>query len=563
MKKLLPCIFCLFFINSFAQNSIPQDYFRNPLEITPILAGTFAELRPNHFHGGLDIKTEQREGLNVHAAADGYVSRIKIQHYGYGKALYIQHPNGYTTVYGHLQKFAPEIEAYVKKHQYEKESYEIELFPGPDELKVNKGDIVALSGETGGAAGPHLHFEIRDGKQRPMNPQLFGIKIKDSEKPTIYSLFAYPMDEDSQVNGSSERQEVKLIPLADGSFKTPEIDACGNVGFGISTIDQLDGAANHNGIYEIATSVNGDTLFKMDMNRFSFAESRRVNQLIDYEYYSEHNKRITRLFVKPGNPLSVYDEVSNGGVINVKDSLDYLFKIRVADFAGNERVIRIPIKGKYIADISPKKVDTTDYYVKSDQAFSAEGNGMDVYIPKGALYEDTFLDIAFKGDTLHLHKDIVPIQHNITVGFDVSKYKPEDREKLFIARLGYKGRPIYSDTYKKGDRFTSGIRTFGDYTLVADITPPDITPVNFKDGQWISGNSILKLKISDDLSGINSYRATVNGKFVLMEYEYKNNTLTHDFSDGVVTDTENHLKVIVTDNVGNSSTYEATFYRKQ
>ena len=554
---LILCSFQLF-----AQPQVPQDYFESPLEVPLVLSGTFGELRSNHFHSGLDIKTQQREGLNILASAQGYVSRINVQHYGYGKALYIQHPNGYTTVYGHLQKFSPEIEAYVKKHQYQKESYEIELFPEAGVLSVNQGDLVALSGNTGGSGGPHLHFEIRDGNQRPMNPKLFGINVSDKRPPIINSLFAYPLDEESHVNNSAERQQIKLIPLQDGSYTTNKIDACGNIGFGISTVDQQDMAPNKNGVYRIETKLNGEKIFSLPFNRFSFAETRHLNQLIDYQYYSKNRSRVQKLFVEPSNPLSLYEDVVAEGKLNIKDSLDYSYVISVSDFSGNERIIRIPIQGKNSSEIKPKQDLQTDYFVQANQAFQVEENGIDVYIPKNSLYQDAYLDINFNGDTVSLHKDEIPIHSNITIGFDASKYKPEEREKLFVARLGYGGRPNYSSTYRKGNRITTGTRTFGDYTLVADITPPKINPVNFADGQWISSNRDLKVKISDDLSGIKSYRATVNGKFILMEYEYKNNTLTHNFSDGVVTETENDFKLIVTDNVGNSSTYETKFFRK-
>ena len=546
----------------FAQPSVPEDYFSSPLDIPLVLSGTFGELRSNHFHSGLDIKTQQRQGLNVLATAEGYVSRIKIQHYGYGKALYVQHPNGYTTVYAHLQKFSPEIEAYVKKRQYANETYEIELFPEAGELKVTQNELIAFSGNTGGSGGPHLHYEIRDGNQRPMNPKLFGYKIKDSRPPIINSLFAYPLDNESHVNNSAGRQKIRLIPLQDGSYTTEKIDACGNIGFGVSTVDQQDMAPNKNGVYKVETSVNGDDIFAIKFNRFSFGETRYLNQLIDYEYYSNHKSRVKKLYVEPGNPLSVFDKVVSEGKLNIKDSLDYNYTIRVTDFSGNERVIRVPIRGRNSGEIQPKKVKKTDYFVNANQAFTAEENGIDFYIPAGSLYENTYLDVAFKGDTIDFHTDDTPIHKNITLGFDVSKYSSADREKMFIARLGYRNRPLYTSTYKKGDRFTAGIRTFGKYTLETDVTPPKISPVNFGDGQWISSNKNLRLRISDDLSGIKSYRATVNGKFILMEYEYKNNSLTHNFDDGVITDTENDFKLIVTDNVGNSTTYEAKFFRK-
>lgn len=562
MKKNFVLLLILISTGIWAQPQVPTEYFNSPLDVDLVLSGTFGELRSNHFHSGLDIKTQQQEGLNILAAASGYVSRINVATYGYGKALYIQHPNGYTTVYGHLQKFSPEIEAYIKKIQYERESYEVELYPEAGALPVTQGDLVAFSGNTGGSGGPHLHFEIRDDSQRPMNPKLFGIRVKDSQPPTITSLYAYPLGEEAHVNGSANRQRLRLIPVADGSFRTEQINACGDVGFGIGAYDKQDGAANNNGVYKIEASLNGDVVFEMNMDRFSFTETRHLNQLIDYEYFINNKSRIHQLFVGPNNPLSIYNNVVNKGVVNVQDSLNYVYSIKVLDQAGNEKIVRIPVKGNQPGNIQPKKILETDYFVKANQNFSIEENGVDIFIPKETLYYDTYLDVNFKGDTVYFHKDDTAIHSNITIGFDVSKYTPEQREKMFIARLGYKGRPSYNSTTKKGNRFTAGIRTFGDYTLASDVKPPVITPVNFKNGQWISGSNSLVLRIADDLSGIKSYRATVNGKFILMEYEYKNNTITHHFSDGVVTDTENNLKVIVTDNIGNSSTYEATFHRK-
>ena len=184
MKKIL--FFFLLSTSLYSQSEYPQDYFRNPLDITLVLSGTFAELRSDHFHSGLDIKTQRKTGLKVYTASMGYVSRIKISHYGYGKALYVTHPNGYTTVYGHLKKFSPRIEAYIKDCQYEKESYEVEVFPNNTELLVDTDEVIAYSGNTGGSGGPHLHFEIRDNAERPINPMLFGSDTKDSKKPFIW-----------------------------------------------------------------------------------------------------------------------------------------------------------------------------------------------------------------------------------------------------------------------------------------------------------------------------------------------------------------------------------------
>jgi len=407
-----------------------------------------------------------------------------------------------------------------------------------------------------------LHFEIRDGSQRPMNAQMFGLDVPDRRSPLIQGVFAYPLGDDAHVNNSQERQKLNLIALSDGTYTVNQVEACGEIGFGITTVDQLDGAYNHNGVFRIETKLNGDQIFEVDFDKFSFAETRHLNQLIDYEYYANNRSRIQRLYRTPNNPLSIYGNLSSEGKLNVKDSLDYQYTIKVTDFKGNEKLVRIPIKGQISDQIQKKEKLETEYLASSAKGLSAKGEKMDVYIPGGSLYDDAYLDISFSDDMVSVHKDEIPVHKNFTIGFDVSEYSEEEKDKLFIARISDNGRPSYSTTYKKGNRFTTGTRTFGNYKLAKDTTAPRVSPVNFYDGQWISSNETLKVKISDDLSGIDAFRATVNGKFILMEYEYKNNTLTHYFSDDILTETENDLKVIVTDNVGNTTTYTAKFYRK-
>ncbi|NJW54125.1 M23 family metallopeptidase [Salinimicrobium oceani] len=561
-RFLAPLLLLLSGLINAQTSQIPTDYFDDPLQVPLVLAGTFGELRSNHFHSGLDIKTQQREGLPVYASAEGFVSRINVANYGYGKALYIQHPNGYTTVYAHLKNFSPKIEEYIRKIQYARESYEVEVYPTASDLPIERGELVASSGNTGGSGGPHLHFEIRDGEQRPMNPLMFGFDLKDSRAPIISGVYVYPLGENAHVNGSSQRQKLRLFPQQDGTFQAEKIEACGDISFGINAVDQLDGAPNHNGVFKIEAIANGEKLFQANFEKFSFAETRHLNQLIDYGYYAKNNSRIQKLFVEPSNPLSIYSNVFNDGVLNVQDSLSYNYLIKVSDFAGNERLVRIPVEGKQRENLTPKPDDSTPYFVEANKGAQFEKKGIDVYIPKNSLYQDVYLDMVFEDEKLKIHEDVVPIHSNITIGFDVSKYKPEDREQMFIARLNKWGNPSYSSTTKEGERLVTKTRTFGTYTLGRDTKAPAVVPINFRNGQWISSNTDLKVKISDDLSGINSFRATVNGKFILMEYEYKQNLLTHHFSDGVVTDTENLLKIEVTDNVGNTTIFESTFYRK-
>lgn len=562
MKNLTLLIFFSGVI-TFGQQDIPKEYFSDPLDIPMILSGSFGELRSNHFHSGLDIKTQQKEGFPIYAPADGYVSRIKVAHFGYGKALYLKHPNGYNTVYAHLKRYSGRIEAYVKERQYDKESFEIELFPEPVDLAVNKGDIIGYTGNSGSSGGPHLHYEIRDGSSRPMNPLLFGIEIPDTKKPLINSVFAYPLEEGAQVNNSENPVKLRLILQKDGSYKAENITAVGKLGFGVSSYDQQNGASNKNGVYKIETSYNGEQTFQVLFEKFSFDETRYLNRYIDYEYFKRNKSRVQKLFRQTNNPLSLIKTQDRDGTIVVEEGFSSVYTINVSDYAGNVVVITIPIEGKRSENPKAKYDRSTDDYIYADQATSITKGKFSVYIPSGSLYEDTFLDIEVQGDTLKLHKDEIPVHRNISITADVSNYNASDRNRLFLARLNSRGKPSYYSTSRNDGKLSARTRTLGTFTLVSDTTPPTISPINFSDEQWISDNETLKVKIEDDLSGISSYRATVNGAFILMEYNYKKDVLTYDFDDDVVTDTENKLKIIVTDNVGNSTTFDATFFRKQ
>ncbi|HPF96709.1 MAG: M23 family metallopeptidase [Mangrovimonas sp.] len=562
MKKLLYILTILCQTSLLAQTNYPQDYFIDPLDINLVLAGTFAELRANHFHSGLDIKTQQREGLKVYACADGFVSRIKISHGGYGKALYITHPNGYTTVYAHLQKFAPKIEAYIKEHQYGQESYEIEVFPGAVELLVKQGDVVAYSGNSGGSEGPHLHFEIRDNEERPINPMLFGIDIKDTTKPIIKEVYAYPISDDAHINQTNEMCKLRLIPQQNGDYTVENITAFGTIGFGIVSTDRQDLAANNNGLYDIESFFNGQPNFEIEFSRFSFAETSHLNRYIDYGVYKTKKQRIQKLFVEKNNPLSLYRNLDNNGFLRIEDSTTSVYKIRVKDYKNNDCWLTLNIKGMKAADIKKKETPKSNYYIYADQTTTLSKDNVTVTIYPNTFYDDFPTDFEVKSDTVFINEDVYPMQKSMSIAYDVSQYDEQDKKQLYVAELvGYYKKPYYTSTKHEGNKIIGLTKYLGTYALVKDSVPPSITPNNFDDGKWLSKYRYLQLKVDDKESGISSYRATVNGKWILMEYDYKKKMLTYDFNDGR-TSTENKLKVIVTDNVGNSTTFEATFFRK-
>jgi len=554
-------IFLISFCN--AQNPYPQDYFSSPLDITLVLSGTFAELRSNHFHSGLDIKTQGKEGFKTYASAEGYVSRIKISRYGYGKALYITHPNGYTTVYAHLQKFSPTIEAYVKQQQYTKETFELELFPKAETLKVAAKEVIAYTGNTGGSGGPHLHFEIRDKQERPMNPMLFGLDIKDTTNPVVYELYGYPLSEGSHINGQDSRVKIRLIKLPDGTYKTEQITAFGEIGFGIITTDRQDYAANKNGVSLIESTFNGAKSLEVNFKRFSFNETKHLNRYIDYGYFYETKKRIQKLFIEKNNPLKLFKNHHNRGIVTIEDNTSSVYKVSVSDFKGNQSKLTIPILG--IQKDVPKTAPKTQHLqqiIASEETLLEKGP-VKVQIYKNSFYEDVAIGFDVMNDTLKLHKANIPLQKSMTINFDISQYKGTDKDKLFIGSVSRYGNKLYyTSTKKRGNILTARTKYLGNYTLGIDAEKPKIKAINFKNNSWLSKYRYLKVKISDGITGVKNYRATLNGRWILMEYDTKTETLTHDFNDGVVTDTKNNLKIIVTDNVGNSSTFESIFYRK-
>jgi len=570
VKRLFYILILLYNFAIYAQgdgslkSTYPTNYFQNPLDIPLLLSGTFGELRTNHFHAGIDFKTQQREGLNVFAAAGGYISRIKISHWGYGKAIYITHPNGYTSVYAHLQKFSKRIESYIKKKQYKKESFEIQVFPSSTELPISKNEIIALSGSTGGFVGPHLHFEIRDTKtEKPINPMLFGIQVSDSKKPRINTLIGYALDSASQINGIGIPMKLNLLNLTNGELLAVKINAFGKIGFGINAYDQLDGSYNKNGLYSLTMLVNGEKVHEFEASSFSFSESKYINLLIDYERFGNLKQRVQKCFIEPSNKLSLYTKTLSNGYIKIEDGLSYTVKIIAKDFKGNTQKVTIPILGKKDSIIVANTPTITPYRIDRTQFYKFQKNNVSVAFPKKTFYNDFYLDFDVNDSIVKVHTPTVPLNKKYTLTFDVSKYSEGQKEQLYIASINRKGNTKYETTVKKDSTFYTSIKKLGDFTLLTDNEQPKVLLKNFKDQQWMTHFKTLKVKISDDESGIQSYRGTIDGEWILLEYNVKNGILTYNFNDKKFTTAKHLLEVIVKDNVGNTRTIKAHFFRKK
>ncbi len=547
------------------QNLHPKDYFLSPLDIPLQLSGNFGELRPNHFHAGFDFKTQKVEGFKVYASADGYVSRIKIAFSGYGQAIYITHPNGYTTVYGHLQSGFGEIEKFIKKEQYKAKSFEIDIYLKPTDLLVKKGDVIAFSGNTGGSDGPHLHYEIRDTQsEKIINPMYFGFDkvILDEKPPIINSLWVYPLYEKAIVNQSKRPIAVNLSLQSDGSYIAEKIFATGKIGFGIVTYDFDNVSWNANSIFKIQTFLNGKSAFKYQFDTFSFDETRYVNALIDYKRYKELGQRVQKLFMTNPYPLSIIKSDEQHGIVSLKPDLAQMYRIEVSDFQNNTTKIFVPIEysprvAKLLEEDSPGK-----YLVKAGKDNIFATDNVTVTIPANTFLDDFKMNFAVNNGILKLHDDIVPAFKNFQITFEDSISSAVDHEKIFIGSISGK-KIYYNNTKRFKNSFTIYTKYLGDYMLFKDTIAPKIKMSKSIEGKWITKQSELQFTISDDLSGIKSYDGYLNGKWILLEYDSKTNKLVHHFSDGVATDGKNDLKLVVTDNVGNSSIFETHFFRSQ
>ncbi len=552
-----------------AQN-YPTGYFSAPLDTPLILVGTFGEIRPDHFHSGLDLGTGEQEGVPVMAAADGYISRIKISADGFGKALYVTHPNGYVTVYGHLQKFTAGVNELVRNTQYSQQKFEIELFPKSKDFKVKKGEVIAYSGNTGGTSGPHLHFEIRDElTEEPINPLLFGLKIQDNIPPLIKNVRVFPVREagilartDSAI--TYEMQEMNGYY----SLNTPDyIQAHGIIGVGFEAVDKQDLSTADLGIYSAEMFVDNTLMYSWKQNRFNFKDTRMANAHSDYLSRVRDQKIIERCFRLPGNFLPIYGDTSLSGYMEFIDDDSHDIKIVVKDFNGNQTTFNFLILSYSTLSSEPfQKIPEGSLLVTNEKGIAVHKANLELVIPTGAVYEDIYYNdtesknSSYLSSVFNIGDKFDAVQVPITVGIKPINPLPDSlKNKALLISIGDYGKISPEGGEWKGEFLTAKPKHFGTFAMVLDTVPPTIIKEYVPADMNTYRGGIVQVRITDELSGIKSYSGTLDGKWHLFEYDPKSTILTADLSF-LQMNKEHPIEVTVTDERGNTTKWVSKFW---
>ncbi len=533
------------------------------------MSGSFAELRKNHFHTGIDLRVGGKVGIPIYAVESGYVSRIKVSAGGYGNVVYINHFNGYKTVYAHLSRFNKKIANFIRQRQYETETFEQDIILDSMQIPVAKGEIIGYSGNSGYSFGPHLHFEVRDWNDVAYNPQLFGFKITDNIPPRIKTIVIYPATDTSIVNFKHEPL-IKKVQVIHGKYHLqPPIVVYGAIYFGIEAYDYLNGVNSRNAVYSVKLYVDDTLILAYRFEKISFDENRAINSFTDYKLRNTTSFRIQRSIVEPGNRLPIYDSVRNNGTVVFHDNQYHIVKYVVSDIYGNKRSISFQVKNSTRAKKLKLFKNDTNYTVKFkyDKANSYRTRDLEIFTDEYSLYRDTGIIIRkskpIQGAVSPVYTVgdyFIPLHKPMIVSIATYNVPCRLVDKTYIVKENFKGeKEALKSVYKDG--FVSAFsKEFGKFYLMIDTIAPKISPVKNYKGKNLSSYGKIMFKITDEQSGIQNFTGFINGNWALFEYDKKYDLLIYKF-DKSVKKGKNELILFVKDNCGNIAEYKMFFYR--
>ncbi len=566
-SRYLLLFFFAFSAFSLSAQAYKDESFGAPVNGNMKIVGTFGELRPNHFHAGADIKGPI--GQPVFSVADGYVSRIKVESAGYGKALYITHPNGYTSVYAHLDKFVPEIEAFVKKRQEQEKKFELNIYPGKGQFSFQKGDQVGKLGMKGYAFGPHLHFEIREtASEKPVNPFLFGLDYTDNVEPRLHLLKVYALNPKHQTLFT---QSFNLINRGDTYKVGGDTISVGawRVGLGIKAYDHMTGVPNWNGFYSLEMYVDEALKYSFNFDKYAFNETRYINAHLDYEEQTTQKSYINRCYRLPGNRLSIYNKKEEDGVIALSKTQAKKVRIVVKDIHGNQSQSEFWLKRKEVQP--PNFPGTYNYFLPHTERNVVKTATSEMYFPQGCFYEDVYMRYNITDNAAgncfsamhHVHEPTVPVHKYYDLAIMPEALPKNSLDKAFIAYCDEKNEySSYGGTWKNG-KLNAQVRSFGDFCIMVDEVPPTIRPIAFKND--MRGYNKMTFKITDNIEVTGRardlrYEAAIDGRWILMEYDLKNDMLIHRF-DEKTGPGEHELVLKVWDDRDNETVFQRRFLR--